>query len=318
MATSGTFTFNQTRNEIIKDALIKLNVVDIEEDSIASNYQSTAERALNRLLKSWQTKYVGLWTVKEATLFLELSENRYSLGSTGDHATKSYLRTQVATAAVSGASAVIVDSTSGMTAADNVGVQLDDGTLQWFTIASKAGTTINLSGGTLNDDVAVDNYVYTYTTKITRPLRILSMRRMDVDYNETPLQALNHVEYYELPRKTDTGFATMYFYDKQLDNGQLNIWPATNDVTEVLKFTFQEPIMDIDAATQNAELPSEWLDALVFNLALMLVPDFNAYAILEKLVPFAQQTLTDAQNFDTEDASICISPSTQGIVRGYR
>ena len=125
---------------------------------------------LNRMIKWWQADGKRLWAVRKAYLFLEKDKNTYSLGATGDHWTESFVSTQIKTEASASATSIDVDSSAGMTASDNVLIELDDGTLHTTTISSVTDSdTIAIASGVASV-AAVDNYVYTYTTKAQRPL----------------------------------------------------------------------------------------------------------------------------------------------------
>ena len=63
-----------------------------------------------------------------------------------------------------------------MSDADNIGIELDDGTIQWTTInGAPAGSTVTLTDA-LTDDVASGNAVYVYTAKTNRPMKLLGFK----------------------------------------------------------------------------------------------------------------------------------------------
>ena len=111
MSTSGSTDFILNRNEILTEAAELINVIgageSLEPDDIIS-----MTRTLNLMTKQWQSKGIALWKNTEATLFLTSAGESYELGPTGANCTASFAKTEVATAASSGASAVVVDSIS--------------------------------------------------------------------------------------------------------------------------------------------------------------------------------------------------------------
>ena len=47
----------------------------------------------------------------------------------------------------------------------------------------------------LSGAASVDNHVYSYTSKIQRPLEIIEVRRISVDDTDVPLEILSRDEY---------------------------------------------------------------------------------------------------------------------------
>ena len=85
MATSASYNFTVTRNDIIERALRILNVTPLGEP--VSNEQSEAAAlALNSMIKEWQRNDMQLWLWQEAIIFLNVSQESYLLGPNGDEA----------------------------------------------------------------------------------------------------------------------------------------------------------------------------------------------------------------------------------------
>ncbi len=77
MSTSGTITFNMTARELIAFALMKINLVDENEDPPAG-MAARAMRELNVMLKEWQ-KYENLWRMTEGTVVLIAGTYSYAM-----------------------------------------------------------------------------------------------------------------------------------------------------------------------------------------------------------------------------------------------
>jgi hypothetical protein len=129
-----------------------------------------------------------------------------------------------------------------------------------------SGSTVTLTA-VLTDDVAVDNKVYTYTDLISRPLAISEGRIVRDSGTESPLEILTRERYMLLASKTTTGKASQVYYDPQLDNGVLKVWPAADSVADYLKLTARLPIQDLDAVANDFDFPVEWFLGLKWNLA---------------------------------------------------
>ena len=300
MATSGSKDFTATRDEIINGAIRILG--RNENYKLERSLElSHAGQALNMMVKSWQAEGIGLWMNVEAALFLDDSNESYDLGSTGDHATASWVKTEVSTAGTSGSSTLVIDSGTGMTSSDNIGVQLDGGTMHWTTISSIPGATTATLTTALTGPTAVDNHVYTYTTKLDRPLEITEVRIRSDANNETTIDIVSRDEYMELSDKDSTGQASMVYYDPQLTNGKLFVWPAEDDLKKYIKFTARLPFDDFDAAANNAEFPVEWLRVLKICLAAELSWEYELsserIAMLTQRAEMAKRLL---ENFDSE------------------
>lgn len=83
MATSGTYTFNVQRDDIIKASLRILGVIGAG-DTPTSDETTNASQALNIMIKAWQTSGMKLWTVQELSFATVVGKANYSLGPSGD------------------------------------------------------------------------------------------------------------------------------------------------------------------------------------------------------------------------------------------
>jgi hypothetical protein len=316
MSVSGSSDFTRTRDQIIRRALRLITVVKSGETPGAQVVTDAAE-ALNAMVKRWGKKGIHVWTVTEATLFPQAAQVKYALaaGST-DHATENYYETAVTSATSSGATTIPLDDTTNITVADNIGIKLDDGTIHWTTVSSKTSSNVTIASAIV-DDVAADNVVFTYTTKIVRPLKIVDARRYNIaSATDTPISEsqgslMARLDYMALPNKAQTGTINRAFYDAQRDTGYLHLWQPPTTVTDLVKFTWHRPIMDFDSAADNPDLPQEWFDALAFNLAVSLAPEFDVPTEkLQQVAMMAASYLEDVQGDDREGESLFMQADT--------
>lgn len=112
----------------------------------------------------------------------------------------------------------------------------------------------------------------------TVPFEILDMR-INRGGNDLPMNRLSREEYYALPNKTNHGYPTQFYYDRQRDGGTLYLWPTADTGLGTLKFTYRRMIMDVDSGANDFDVPQEWMEALVFGLAKRLV---GAYSMAGK------------------------------------
>lgn len=308
MATSGSIDFSLNRNELIRASMRLAGILASGEIPSNDEY-SDASATLNMMLKQWQAEGIGLWLNQEFYLFPTYATHTYLLGSTGGNASTEPIITAVATAASATGLTVTVDDATGIVNADVIGIQLDDGTVQWTTVNGAPAANVITITAALTDDVAVDNVVYTYTTKIQRPQSLIEMRRVDSSGSEAPITAISRQEYLALSLKTTTGTPTQYYYDPQLTNGVLYLWPAPSDVTYYYKGTMRRSIYDMDATTDDFDLPPDWFGCLRDNLAAELAVEYDApMGKQQMLVGKALRSRNILENFDSEPTSTFFQP----------
>jgi hypothetical protein len=285
MATSGSTNYTQTRDDIVNDAFALIGYVT---DDIQNEDNNFARRMLNDMIKMWQADGLHLWSKTEGFLFLDQYTAKHSITGTSSGAkfanADDVIITQLGAAEAIGQTAITVDSTTGMAASDVVGIVQDDGSTHWSTTASvDDATTITINDAT-TVAAATDNNVYTFTTYVAVPRRVLDARLVEngLDTNasgdaisEIPMTELAHQSYFELNRKTSDGVPTYWYYDRQRDQGDMYVWPRCSDTKNHLKVTYERFLEDFDSATDNPDLPVEWLSCIKHNLAVMIAPAFG-------------------------------------------
>lgn len=310
MPTSGSIDFSINRNDLIVEALSVANILAVGETPSA-NVIDAAAKSLNYMVKSWGTTGPRLWTTQEATLFPIAGQAKYQFGnSSSDHITRSYSSTMLTGAHATLSTTLTVDSTTGMTAGDYIGITLSDASVDWTTISAVLGaTTITISGAGLSGEANDDAVVYWYTTKAERALRILQMWRRDINNIDTPLTAISRKEYDGQAAKSTYAVPVEYYYDPQLSAGYLYLWPTPADERDRFVFKFQRTLEDFDAATDTPDFPQEWYEALMYGLAARLAVKFGCpQNVISNLTSMAVAAKSEAEGFDTEKPSLFIQP----------
>lgn len=314
MATSGSTDFNVTRNDIINGALRALRLVSSGETAEPQEITDASE-ALNMLVKQWQGKAdfapgLKVWTRTRGVVFLEKGKSSYQLGV--DQATTSHVETACKVAAVATDSTIDVDSITGISASDYICIVMDDGNLHTTTVnGAPSGDTVTLTDQ-LTAAVSVDNQVWTYTTKMQQPLKILTAYLRDSEGDDTPLDVDMTLEEYEsLPDKDVDGEPCQFYFEKSRTDATLYLDTAVEDVTDVLHVTFYRPIEDFDNATDDADYPQQWFRALKFGLALDIAPEYGIEP-LPNVVRLASESLAIAQNVDLEQSDVFYEPEYYG------
>ena len=310
MSSSGSVDFGSTRSNLIEDALRKCGVLR-EGVSASANQLTTGARALNIWIKSGHTDVMPLWAIKEGAVFPIAATSSVTLGPSGGHAATTWVHTQLAAAGASGATSLTVDSITGISASDNIGVELDDGTVHWTTVSgAPSGTTVVLTTG-LASAAAIDSHVYTYTSKTVRPLKIVQASNFNyTDNTELPVNIISRDEWIRHTEKTsESATINEIYYDPQLTRGVLYFFPRFLNGDSIIKIWFRRPIEDMDAAGDTLDYPQEWEGAVMWSLAASMGYEFG--------VPERKQTMLEqkaavevmkAGEMGAEEGSVYLMP----------
>jgi hypothetical protein len=180
-------------------------------------------------------------------------------------------------------------------------------------LKSKLGTSDRLSLRS-EASLALVASQASYTLSSPFAMRIPSVRRRNSDGYDVPLNELSRQEYFDLPNKTASpSIPVSFYFDSQRDNGVLYVWPApdTNAASDfTLEYTYLRRIDNMDASTDDLDMPQEWLDPVIWMLADDLeteypVNDPRLAAKIERKAIEAKQIL---DYWDTESASIYMQP----------
>lgn len=309
MPTSGSIDFSINRGDIIQDALEMLGEIGGGE-TVSGDRTVACSRKLNLMVKAWMAQGAKLWAMRQATLFLADGTSSYSLGPTGTHCTDTYVQTTLSTAEATGSTSLGLTSATGMSASDNIGIVLDSGAIHWTTISGAPGSTTTIATG-LASAAAAGNVVFAYTSKIGRPQRI----DQDSAYwrssagADTPIKIVSRSEYAQLSNKASEGKPVEAFYDPQLTNGVLYVWPTPDSASDVLRFWYERVLEDFDSAANTPDFAIEWGDALIYGLADRLGPSSGLN--LQRQAYFkseAAEKLAIAMAYDRENVSTFFQP----------
>jgi len=314
MATSGTVTLSTTQDALIRRAFRLLGLIQVGGTRYPEEMDNAAE-ALNSMLKEWDAKDVGLWLTQPVTLYPQKSSASYDLGPSGDNATLSGMSTNTSAAASTGASTIDVDSVTGMTAADYIGIELESGSFQWTTIVSISTLEVTLTD-VLTDDVDDDATVVAYTTKIDRPLRIKNPRYDNGDGYQRPVNMLSRSQYQGITNKTTavSDGPTEVYYDPQLTNGVLYTWPVNANVDGEILFDAQMPMETMVARSDAPQFADEWQNTIALNLAALVGMEYPKEVHKQHLAwveAKAEASFSKLQRWDEEVTSTFLSPNME-------
>lgn len=287
------------------------NIVNLNQASRGDDHAFAVD-IFQSMIKLWQAEGIQLWNRRQATLFTAYQDEQYAISNTGSHCANTFVDTTISAAEASGQSILSLTSTTGMTAADNIGIELDSGTRQWTTIVSVDSSTQVTITAALTGAAAAGNTVITYTNKIAdRPLRILDMRRVQLNDQKiaTHVEQIGYAEYFNIPLKTTDGAPCNFYYDKLLGEGQLYVFPRPDDVNILIEFTYHEAIEDVDSGTNSMDFPTEWTLPLIYGLAAELMVAYGKFQELPIIQGKADQYKAIVRDFDSDEDPLFLLPS---------
>lgn len=320
MASTNSYDYTITRDLIITDALLYAGVIS-EGETPAANAVTEAARQLNNMLKVWAADGFPLWSIKRAYL---LPVTGVASVTTVSHITSTYVRTTINGALASGVSSIVVDSITGVSNGDVIGLELTDNTMQYTTVnGAPAGSTITLTDvttGAISDEA--DVYTYTTTNRIPRPLKIYAANIFEpAGSTSWPINLISRDQYFYLGNRTTTGTINQLYYDAALGSetadpssattwyGTFYFYPRMSTGGQIVEFDYQRPFQDFDAASDNPDIPQEFYQAITIGLAALLAPKYGVpYEERKLIIAEARMYRDEAFSSLQQSVSIFIQP----------
>jgi hypothetical protein len=145
---------------------------------------------------------------------------------------------------------------------------------------------------------------------INKPLEIANARRL-YDGVETLIDIKSRNEYMNQPSKADSAGEPVYVYfqPRRLD-ALLYVWPSPIAGSAV-NFSYKSYIEDFDSLDNTPCFPPEWLEALVYGLAMRLCPMYEVGGQDQAhIIAMAETFLALAEESDADQGSVFIQPET--------
>lgn len=137
--------------------------------------------------------------------------------------------------------------------------------------------------------------------------------------NEIPIAKVNRDDYANLPNKWFTGRPVQFWYDKQIPNPIITLWPVPQ-----AQYTFNQIIlyvnryiMDVGDLTNSIEVPQRWLLPIVTELGrqlAMTIPEVKP-DVLMYLGPEADAQLKRAWASETDQSPTFLRPRIWNYTR---
>lgn len=299
--------YSKTAGDLIRDALRAASITSASIPVTANKFAEGLS-ALNDILVNLHTLGINLWREEEAVLPLNPDQTMYSLGTTGDHCFSVYKLKSTTQSHIAAATTINL-SVTGITQGDYIGIAMDNGSRHWSTVSSVGASSVVIASG-LSYASASGSEVYTYTTKIDRPLRVSELRYLSTatsDENQT--DSVAREKYLQTPNKTSRAAVSQWYYSPVLTNGKLNLWGVATSCLELVKFSYLKPQYIVESQTEAVLVPVEWYPALKWQLASDLAVASGVAP--ERIVAIdakAQKYMADATGFDEEQEAMGIAP----------
>lgn len=141
-----------------------------------------------------------------------------------------------------------------------------DGMPLW-KISSQSFTTVD---GTSSYTVGPSQ-----TVNCPKPLRVIQASYTPSGGHNTPLNVENRYDFNDLPQASSEGTPITMYYQPLRTTGTIKLWPTPDNSTTSITFHYQSPFEDMDSTSDDFDFPSEWIQALIYNLAWSLAPEYG-------------------------------------------
>lgn len=314
MPLSGVTTFNMSRNDCIKASLRVLRELGAGGVPTIEDYEN-CNQALNIVLKSWQLRGIPLWKLVEINFPLIPDIATYPLGLVGGiMVTEGIKINNPGSGGTDGlwTESVLDDGGSG------TGGVID------YTISGGLITSITVSDGgsgysspwvvLTNAAGDVDVTLVPQGLPGDRPLKFRdAWIRDNTTFQDTPQLQVARQDYNQFGYKAQTGVSNQYWYDPQLGTGVLTVYPVPATLGRTFHGIVQMPIQDMVTATDNFDLPQEWLQAIKWGLADELSLEYGCPAdIRGEVAAKAAKFVDDCFSYSMEESSVYFTVDPTG------
>jgi hypothetical protein len=110
-----------------------------------------------------------------------------------------------------------------------------------------------------------------------RPLFVTEARVVITATNERPLSEWENADYARLPNKAAVGTPTIYSLRYTPAAATMRIWPVPS-TSMTIKYGYARTIEDVALTSDALDVPQEWLECVIKNLAINL-PGTGAAAV---------------------------------------
>lgn len=150
------------------------------------------------------------------------------------------------------------------------------------------------------------------TLNTPAPLKVLQATYTVVNTSAVPMNVYNRYDFNNLPNATSvTGTPVNLYYQPLNGTGVITLWPHPINSTTEITIDYQSPFEDMDNATDDFDFPSYWIQALIYNLAWSLAPEYGVGPTDRKMLSDeARFWKGEALSYGSEEGSLYFQPDT--------
>ena len=331
MATSGTVSTTQfTTRQVIDHAFRRCR---LGAQQITSEMIDVANDQLYLILSNLANRGVQLWCIEKLIMPLYEGNGAVTLPlGTVDVLTTNLRTLQEVTGTETTSSTTVTMVVSGGTTLTTVGILWSAAAVPfvveqsvtgstWTSVPTEESTTAptQTAGQWLWVDfnaTTTNNYFRVRATSGT-------LSATDVYFGNTPTEIpiarLNRDDYTALPNKFFLGRPLQFWFDRQLNQPIMHLWPVPNAAatTQQIVLWRHRYIQDVGTMVQELDVPQRWFDAIVAMLASKLAEetpevDMQLMPILEAK---ADKALAEAENEERDNSPIYWAPLISSYTR---
>lgn len=331
MATSGTVSTTQfTTRQVIDHAFRRCR---LGAQQITSEMIDVANDQLYLILSNLANRGVQLWCIEKLIMPLYEGNGAVTLPLGTVDVLNTNLRTLTeVTGTETTSSTTVTMVVSGGTTLTTVGILWSAAAVPfvveqsvtgstWTSVPTEESTTAptQTAGQWLWVDfnaTTTNNYFRVRATSGT-------LSATDVYFGNTPTEIpiarLNRDDYTALPNKFFLGRPLQFWFDRQLNQPIMHLWPVPNAAatTQQIVLWRHRYIQDVGTMVQELDVPQRWFDAIVAMLASKLAEetpevDMQLMPILEAK---ADKALAEAENEERDNSPIYWAPLISSYTR---
>jgi hypothetical protein len=174
-----------------------------------------------------------------------------------------------------------------------------------------ASTTFTVTDGTSSYTIGPSGC----TVTAVQPLKVIQALYTVSGAAQVPLNVYNRYDYNMLPVLSGTieGNPVNLYYQPLSTTGVIKLWPTPDNSTTTITIHYQAPYEDMDTASNNFDFPAYWIQALIYNTAWALSPEYGIPPtdrnILAKEAMYWKE---QALSYGSEEGSLYMQPDQQG------
>jgi len=157
----------------------------------------------------------------------------------------------------------------------------------------------------------------TYTISSPKLLKVIQAWNRNTTSNiDIPMRIITRDEYNRLGNKLSSGNPIQVLCIPNRTDTTVKVFPtpdANSELYNEIHLVYQKPYSDFDSSTDEPEFPSEYFEAIKFNLAHRLSPEYGmTLQDRKQLLQEAILLKTEALGFGSEEGSLFF-----GVTRDY-